>query len=142
MLHLDLASSDMKSLKACLCPPLLHPTHPNPPLSNGWFISQSFSPRSFLHSTSTISPLSLIATSARPGNPPRTRTCYLIETATMKLLPLISALVLASTAYASTACNNSPDLCDRAYSNITHLGAHDAGFVRDATTSYSTAGNQ
>jgi hypothetical protein len=42
----------------------------------------------------------------------------------------------------TTACNNSPDLCSRSYSSITHLGAHDSPFVRDATTGYSTSGNQ
>lgn len=42
----------------------------------------------------------------------------------------------------SVACNNSPDLCSRSYSSITHLGAHDSPFVRDATTGYSTSGNQ
>ncbi|AEO68810.1 uncharacterized protein THITE_2028536, partial [Thermothielavioides terrestris NRRL 8126] len=40
------------------------------------------------------------------------------------------------------ACNNSPDLCSRAYSSITHMGAHDSAFVRDASTGYSLAGNQ
>lgn len=42
----------------------------------------------------------------------------------------------------STACNNSPDLCDRSYGEITHLGAHDSPFVRDASTSDSLAANQ
>lgn len=42
----------------------------------------------------------------------------------------------------SYACNNSPALCSRSYSNITHLGAHDSAFVRDASTSYSSSGNQ
>ena len=41
-----------------------------------------------------------------------------------------------------TACNNSPELCTRAYNNITHMGAHNAAFVRDSTTSFSTSGNQ
>ncbi|KAI9812707.1 MAG: hypothetical protein M1827_004463 [Pycnora praestabilis] len=53
-------------------------------------------------------------------------------------LSWISALAVAST----TACNNSPDLCDRSYSNITHLGAHDSPFLRDASTDYSLSGNQ
>ncbi|KAI3343423.1 PLC-like phosphodiesterase [Ustulina deusta] len=49
----------------------------------------------------------------------------------------------ASTSSASTvACNNSPDLCSRSYSNITHMGAHDSAFLRDASTSNSVAGNQ
>ncbi|KAL8750489.1 MAG: hypothetical protein Q9199_007033 [Rusavskia elegans] len=42
----------------------------------------------------------------------------------------------------SYACNNSPDLCDRSYSNITHLGAHDSPFLRDQSTGYSISGNQ
>ncbi|KAI9734284.1 MAG: hypothetical protein M1834_002388 [Cirrosporium novae-zelandiae] len=42
----------------------------------------------------------------------------------------------------TVACNNSPDLCDRAYSNITHLGAHDSAFLRDSSTDYSDFGNQ
>ena len=44
------------------------------------------------------------------------------------------------------ACNNSPDLCSRAYSNITHLGAHDSPFINNASASnsitFSDAGNQ
>ncbi|ORY69789.1 PLC-like phosphodiesterase [Pseudomassariella vexata] len=42
----------------------------------------------------------------------------------------------------STACNNSPDLCDRQYSNVTHMGAHDSAFLRDASTDNSISGNQ
>ncbi|KAL1987497.1 hypothetical protein VTN96DRAFT_3424 [Rasamsonia emersonii] len=56
------------------------------------------------------------------------------------LLPFSSASVLAPRS--STACNNSPDLCDKSYGEITHLGAHDSPFLRDSSTSYSTAGNQ
>ncbi|KAM7222433.1 PLC-like phosphodiesterase, TIM beta/alpha-barrel-containing domain containing protein [Rhypophila decipiens] len=41
-----------------------------------------------------------------------------------------------------TACNNSPNLCAQSYSNITHMGAHDSSFVRDASTGYSPFGNQ
>lgn len=47
-----------------------------------------------------------------------------------------------STSTSGVACNNSPDLCSRQYNQITHMGAHDAAFVRDATTGYSVAGNQ
>lgn len=53
-------------------------------------------------------------------------------------LSLASAASLQSR---QTACNNSPDLCSRSYSSITHLGAHDSPFVRDATTGYSVSGN-
>ena len=40
------------------------------------------------------------------------------------------------------ACNNSPDLCDKSYASITHLGAHDSPFLRDQATLFSTSGNQ
>ncbi|KXS99484.1 hypothetical protein AC578_3771 [Pseudocercospora eumusae] len=57
-----------------------------------------------------------------------------------------SALFLVSTAVrsvsAATACNNSPDLCSRQYNNVTYLGTHNAPFLRDASTDYSTSGNQ
>ncbi|KAF2423520.1 hypothetical protein EJ08DRAFT_689815 [Tothia fuscella] len=39
-------------------------------------------------------------------------------------------------------CNNSPALCSRSYSNITHLGAHDSPFLSNATNKYQSAGNQ
>lgn len=48
----------------------------------------------------------------------------------------------ATTSGAAMACNNSPDLCNRTYNNITHMGAHDSAFVRDASTGNSIAGNQ
>ncbi|KUI65691.1 hypothetical protein VM1G_00529 [Cytospora mali] len=48
----------------------------------------------------------------------------------------------ASTSTSTVACNNSPDLCSRKYSNVTHMGAHDAAFLRNAETSNSVAGNQ
>lgn len=35
---------------------------------------------------------------------------------------------------ASQPCNNSPDLCSRSYSNITHLGAHDSPFTAKSST--------
>ncbi|KAK3302349.1 PLC-like phosphodiesterase [Chaetomium strumarium] len=47
-----------------------------------------------------------------------------------------------TTSAAPMACNNSPDLCSRAYNNITHMGAHDSAFLRDATTGNSISGNQ
>lgn len=49
---------------------------------------------------------------------------------------------------AAGACNGSPDLCSRSYSNITHLGAHDSPFVSNGSsnpnsiTSLADAGNQ
>ncbi|KAF1951320.1 hypothetical protein CC80DRAFT_553442 [Byssothecium circinans] len=54
---------------------------------------------------------------------------------------LSAAALLYTTVSAQTACNNSPSLCNKPYNNITHLGAHNSAFVRDATTSFSTAGN-
>ncbi|KAH7329119.1 PLC-like phosphodiesterase [Stachybotrys elegans] len=39
-------------------------------------------------------------------------------------------------------CNNSPDLCARQYNHISHLGAHNSAFVRDASNNNSIAGNQ
>ncbi|KAL5359005.1 PLC-like phosphodiesterase [Aspergillus floccosus] len=56
----------------------------------------------------------------------------------LALLPFAAAKVLPR----QTACNNSPDLCSKSYGEITHLGAHDSPFVRDASTDFSTAGNQ
>lgn len=47
-----------------------------------------------------------------------------------------------STSTSTVACNNSPDLCDRKYNNVTHMGAHDAAFLRDSSTDNSVAGNQ
>ncbi|KAK2038449.1 hypothetical protein LZ31DRAFT_599675 [Colletotrichum somersetense] len=42
----------------------------------------------------------------------------------------------------TSACNNSPLLCNRKYNNITYMGAHDSAFLRDASTQNSIAGNQ
>ncbi|KAJ5539289.1 hypothetical protein N7513_007621 [Penicillium frequentans] len=57
----------------------------------------------------------------------------------LALLPLVLANPLT---VRTTACNNSPDLCDKSYGEITHLGAHDSPFVRDSSTDESIAGNQ
>ncbi|KAJ4391478.1 hypothetical protein N0V93_005095 [Gnomoniopsis smithogilvyi] len=54
-----------------------------------------------------------------------------------------SASSTSSTSSNSTvACNNSVDLCSRQYNNVTHMGAHDSAFLRDASTDNSVAGNQ
>lgn len=53
-----------------------------------------------------------------------------------------ATIAAATTASATAACNNSPLLCSRAYNNITHMGAHDSAFLRDASTDNSVAGNQ
>ena len=57
------------------------------------------------------------------------------------LLPVVLRQAIAQNS-STTACNNSPALCDRAYNNITYLGAHDSPFLRDASTGYSASGNQ
>lgn len=57
----------------------------------------------------------------------------------LALLPLALAKPLN---VRTTACNNSPDLCDQSYGEITHLGAHDSPFVRDSSTDDSIAGDQ
>jgi len=63
------------------------------------------------------------------------------------ILPSTTATeVAASTTLASAAgtvaCNNSPELCNRNYNNITHIGAHDSFALRDNTTGFSASGNQ
>ena len=52
---------------------------------------------------------------------------------------------ILSSRNASYACNNSPDLCSRPYSNITHLGAHDSPFTQNSSSGsviVSDAANQ
>lgn len=56
------------------------------------------------------------------------------------LLPFVGAKAVLPRA--STACNNSPDLCSKSYGEITHLGCHNSPFLKDASTSYSSFGNQ
>lgn len=48
----------------------------------------------------------------------------------------------SSSSNSTVACNNSVDLCSRKYNNVTHMGAHDSAFLRDASTDNSAAGNQ
>ena len=50
------------------------------------------------------------------------------------LASAVSTTVLA-VRNVSYACNNSPDLCSRPYSNITQLGAHDSPFVNNSSSS-------
>jgi hypothetical protein len=45
-----------------------------------------------------------------------------------------SLALLAGTATAATACNGNAALCDRRYSNVTHVGAHDSAFVGSFVT--------
>ena len=54
---------------------------------------------------------------------------------------LITSLLFTGTT-AQTACNNAVSLCSRTYDNVTHLGAHDAAFVRDASNDFTPSGNQ
>ncbi|KAI7306544.1 hypothetical protein KC315_g14204, partial [Hortaea werneckii] len=60
------------------------------------------------------------------------------------LFVLLSAFrtTLAQSTNSSTACNNSPSLCNRAYNRVSHLGAHNSPFVRDESNGYSLSGNQ
>ena len=63
--------------------------------------------------------------------------------ALLSVLGLVTAATVdVSKRQTSTACNNSPDLCSRAYNEIVHLGAHDSPFRRDSSTGFSTSGNQ
>jgi hypothetical protein len=67
----------------------------------------------------------------------------LLTIASASILPRQSDIsVTTQSSGTDTACNNSPDLCSKAYNAITHLGAHDSPFVRDATTDFSVSGNQ
>lgn len=63
------------------------------------------------------------------------------------MLPSIRRVAVVATALlaglaSAAACNNSPDLCDRPYNNVTHMGAHNSAFLRDASTDNSISGNQ
>ena len=58
----------------------------------------------------------------------------------LALFCAFSPLALAS--QPPQACNNSPELCDRHYNNVTHLGCHDSTFVRNDANHYSIAGTQ
>ncbi|KAI7675170.1 hypothetical protein KC322_g15528 [Hortaea werneckii] len=67
----------------------------------------------------------------------------LLYTLTALFVPLSAfRTTLAQSTNSSTACNNSPSLCNRAYNNVSHLGAHNSPFVRDESNGYSLSGNQ
>lgn len=53
-----------------------------------------------------------------------------------------STVSQGASATGTTACNNSPLLCNRNYNNITHMGAHDSAFLRDQSTGFTESGNQ
>lgn len=56
------------------------------------------------------------------------------------LLATIVSLASATCNKRSTiACNNSPDLCDKSYGEITHLGAHDSPFYALDSSANSAA---
>ena len=57
-------------------------------------------------------------------------------------LPQSATSSASSSSSTAVACNNSPSLCNRAYSNITHLGAHDSPFVSNSSNGYTLSGNQ
>ncbi|KAH8600680.1 PLC-like phosphodiesterase, partial [Bisporella sp. PMI_857] len=54
----------------------------------------------------------------------------------------VSTISQAALSTSTTACNNSPELCNRNYNNITHIGAHDSFALRDSSTGFSVSGNQ
>ncbi|KAL9052465.1 MAG: hypothetical protein Q9162_005377 [Coniocarpon cinnabarinum] len=63
----------------------------------------------------------------------------------MNLSHFVSGLVAALCIVAvggQQVCNNAELLCQRTYDNLTHLGAHDAAFVRDLGNGFTPAGNQ
>ncbi|OQE26404.1 hypothetical protein PENSTE_c005G07807 [Penicillium steckii] len=60
----------------------------------------------------------------------------------LSLLALLPAALAKPLNVRATACNNSPDLCDKSYGDITHLGAHDSPFVSSSESSLSLATNQ
>ncbi|KAJ5090310.1 hypothetical protein N7532_008994 [Penicillium argentinense] len=60
----------------------------------------------------------------------------------LSLLALLPAALANSLNVRATACNNSPDLCDKSYGDITHLGAHDSPFVGSSSSDMSLASNQ
>ncbi|RPA95777.1 hypothetical protein L873DRAFT_1696597, partial [Choiromyces venosus 120613-1] len=45
-------------------------------------------------------------------------------------------------AYNAKACNNFVELCNKQWSSIVHLGAHDSPFVRTKENGFSVSGNQ
>jgi len=46
-----------------------------------------------------------------------------------RLVALAALATAVAVAAAQRACNGSPGLCDRAYSNVTFVGSHDSAFV-------------
>ncbi|KAL5611846.1 hypothetical protein BROUX41_000580 [Berkeleyomyces rouxiae] len=78
--------------------------------------------------------LSAVAPAATSAVRPRQASPTTITTAT-------STISSAATGSASV-CNNAASLCDLQYNKITHMGAHDSSFLRDASTGNSASGTQ
>jgi hypothetical protein len=56
--------------------------------------------------------------------------------------PSLASTQIGAQSTSTVACNNSPLLCDRAYNNITHMGAHYSAFIRSESNGFSISGNQ
>jgi len=70
------------------------------------------------------------------------KSAFALVLALVGPLAIAANATSASSSAGSIACNNSPSLCTRAYNNVTYLGAHDSPFLMDASTGYSSSGNQ
>jgi hypothetical protein len=60
----------------------------------------------------------------------------------LRLSPPAPVLATRQTSSEAAVCNNHAELCDRPYNTITHMGAHNSAFVRDASTNNAISGNQ
>lgn len=80
--------------------------------------------------------LGFVAAAAAVGAVPQATTSAVVPT------PSTSSTPAGSSGSSGKPCNNSPTLCGRKYNNITHMGAHDSAFLRDASTGNSISGNQ
>jgi hypothetical protein len=64
---------------------------------------------------------------------------YTLTTWAPSLLLALNAVFASDT---ERACNNSPELCNVNYGRAVHLGAHDSPYLSDASTGFSSFGNQ
>lgn len=60
----------------------------------------------------------------------------------MHALTILMALAAMFGPTDGRACNNSPELCEVSYDQVTHLGAYDSPFLSDASTGFSSFGTQ
>jgi hypothetical protein len=60
----------------------------------------------------------------------------------MQISSVSLALAVFCVSADSRACNSSPQLCNVSYDEVTHLGAHDSPFLANASTGFSSFGNQ